>query len=202
MLGATATLIMAGLGMAGNAVKAVRANKQQKEAQSAAKQYANDIKKVKETNYMEGLQSADISKLAFEQQSRNTAQMTQALQEMGPEGAAQATGVVSAGNEAALETAQAQGVQDMSVQNKILSTEQEIEERRANRETGVAAMGLEGAQKASADAGTRRDEAITGMFDMAGLGIQGADDLISLYRKKKNQDFWSAEDNAIFDELD
>jgi hypothetical protein len=185
MLGATASLVLAGLGMAGNAVQAVKASKQQKQAQDAAKQAAANLRNIEETNHMAGLQTPDVSKLAFDQQARNQAQTVQALQEMGPEGAAQASGVVGAANEAALKTSQQQALLESNTQQQILGAEQDIEERRAEREEVIGLMELEGAQTAAADAQATKQQAIGGMFDMAGLGIQGADQMIGLYGKNK-----------------
>jgi hypothetical protein len=185
MLGATASLVLAGLGMAGNAVQAVKASKQQKQAQDAAKQAAANLRNIEETNYMAGLQTPDISKLEFDQQARNQAQTVQALQEMGPEGAAQASGVVGAANEAALRTSQQQALLESNTQQQILGAEQDIEKGRVRREGAIGLMELEGAQTAAADAQATKQQAIGGMVDMAGLGIQGADEMIGLYGNRK-----------------
>lgn len=202
MLGATASLILGGLGMAANAVQAVQANKQKKEADAAAKQYAQDLKNVQEVNYMAGLQAPDIMSIQQEANARNTQMNIQAMQEMGAAGAAQAGNIVEANRQADLQAAQQQAVLEQQTQRQVLGTQQEIEGRRAGREEGIALMGLEGAQMAGLQAQNQKASSIEGMFGAAGLMIGGADQAVGLYgNKKKNNNWeWSAADNAAFND--
>jgi len=197
MLGATATLIMAGLGMAGEAINAVKANKQQKAAAAAGKKYAADIAGIEEQNKMASLQSSDISKLKNEQTAGIQAGAIQAMQEMGPEGAAQASAIVDAGNKDLLRTAELQGKQDMGVQETILGVDQYIEEGRVQREGAVAWAGLEQSRKDVDTAQANKNSAISGMFDMAGLGIEGIDKASKLYGKNKDAESAQQFSNSI-----
>lgn len=187
MLGATASLILGGLGMAANAAQAVKANKEKKAAEAAAKQYADNLKNITETNYMMGLQSPDISSLQQEANARNQQMAIQAMQEMGAAGAAQATGILESGRQADLQTAQQQAVMDQQTQQIGLQTQQGIEQRKAARQTGIEQMGLQGSQLAAYQAQNQKAASLSGLMGSVGTAISGIDGLIGLYGNGQNQ---------------
>jgi hypothetical protein len=200
MLGAGASIVMGALSLGKNLADSIKANKQAKSAEAAAKQYAQDYKNIEEINYMAALQAPDISKMQQEEAARATQMSIQAMQEMGPEGAAQVGNIVEAQRQADLKTAQQQGILEQQVQQKVLGTQQQLEGKRAAREENVALMGLQGAQMAGLQAQEQKAAGIEGMFGGAGLMIGGVDQAIGLYGKNNQNWEWSAADNAAFND--
>jgi hypothetical protein len=186
MLGAGASIVMGALSLGKNLADSIKANKQAKSAEAAAKQYAQDYKNIEEINYMAALQAPDISKMQQEEAARATQMSIQAMQEMGPEGAAQVGNIVEAQRQANLKTAQQQGILEQQVQQKVLGTQQQLEGKRAAREENVALMGLQGAQMAGIDAQNRKTLAVEGMFGAGEQIISGIEGLFPLYGKGKN----------------
>lgn len=181
MLGATASIVMGALGLGTSLAQTIKANKQIKSAEAAAKQYAQDYKNIEEVNYMAGLQAPDISKMQQEGAARATQMSIQAMQEMGPEGAAQVGNIIEAQRQADLQTAQQQGVLEQQVQQQVLGTQQQLEAKRAAREEDVALMGLQGAQMAGVQAQNQKAAGIEGMFSAGGQIIGGIEGLFGLY---------------------
>jgi hypothetical protein len=199
MLGGAAAIVMGALSLGKNLADSIKASKEAKAADDAAKQYAQDYKNIEEINYMAGLQAPDISKMQQEEAARATQMSIQAMQEMGPN-AAQVGNIVEAQRKSNLETAQKQGVLEKQVEQQALATQQQIESNRVAREEDIAAYGLEGAQAAALDAQNRKTKSVEGMFGAAALGIQGIDQLIGLYGKNSQNWDWTAEDNSIFND--
>lgn len=175
---------MGALGLGTSLAQTLKANKQAKSAEAAAKQYAQDYKNIEEVNYMAALQAPDISKMQQEEAARATQMSIQAMQDMGPEGAAQVGNIVEAQRQANLKTAQQQGILEQQVQQQVLGTQQQLEGKRAAREESVALMGLQGAQMAGLQAQEQKTAGIEGMFGGAGLMIGGVDQAIGLYGDK------------------
>ena len=162
----TAIVAVAGLGL--TAYQMYESSESQKEAEEAAKIAKQTLSGIKEQNKYEAVQAPDISTLAFEQLARSEASAVEALKGAGVVGAAQATNIVQAGKESALDVAQRQGTLEFQRDAAEAQAGQEIEGRRAQIETAVAYEQLEGAQLAAAE--EKAQKRASAMDLVAGVG--------------------------------
>jgi hypothetical protein len=187
MAAVTSTLVALG-GVGLGAAQAIKANKEMKQAASAADLAKNQLKQIKETNPFKAVQTPMLGfELAQQQQAQREAQMVGALQGTGAEGVIGGVGqLAQAGNEQDMQLAaqanQTQFQRDMAQ----AEAQQGIEARKAERDwtTGIAEVQMENMKRAQAEA--NRNAAIEGAFSSLGTAALGIDKMIDLYGKKKS----------------
>ncbi len=184
MAAVTSTIMAAG-GLALSAKQMVDANKNKQSADQAAKIAAATIKGTKQANAFQALQAPDVASLAEQTAKQTQAQSVQALQEMGPEGAAQIANIDQNARAAGLQAAQAQGQVNFQRDAMQAQAQQGINEQQYATETALATSQLEGAQAESRGATAAKNQAIAGMFGAAGQAITGIGQAAPLYRKQK-----------------
>ena len=188
MAAVTSTLVALG-GVGLSAAQAIKANKDMKQAASAADLAKNQLKQIKETNPFKAVQTPMLGfELAQQQQSQREAQMVGALQGTGAEGVLGGIGqLAAAGNEQDLQLAaqanQTQFGRDMAQ----AEAESGIQARKAERDfmAGIGEVQQQNAIRAQAEA--NRNAAIEGAFSSLGTAALGADKMIDLYRTPKNK---------------
>ena len=185
MAAVTSTLVALG-GVGLSAAQAIKANKDMKQAASAADLAKNQLKQIKETNPFKAVQTPMLGfELAQQQQSQREAQMVGALEGAGAEGIIGGIGqVAQAGNEQDMQLAaqanQAQFGRDMAQ----AEAESGIQARKAERDwmAGIGDIQEQNAIRAQAEA--NRNAAIEGAFSSLGTAALGADKMIDLYRSQ------------------
>ncbi len=168
-MAAITSTVIAGAGLAMGAAQAIKANKDKKDADTAARRAEAAMRSVKEENVMKEVQVPTLGfDLAQEAQAQRDVSTISALQGAGAAGVIGGIGKVAQAGAAAdlqlaaqAQTAQAQ--RDMAV----AQAGQGIEQRRAQREFGIEGSALAGAQAASQAAQAQQNQAITGMFSSA-----------------------------------
>jgi hypothetical protein len=144
-MAAVTTVITAVAGLGLSAYKMYEANEDQKDADAAAKQAANKIRNIEETNAFDALQAPDVSRLAYEQNAANTAGNVEALRGMGAEGAAQIAKVEQVAKENNLKTAESQAKINYQRDFGAATNAAGIEKRRAEREGTLEMEMVQGA---------------------------------------------------------
>jgi hypothetical protein len=175
-MAAITSTVIAGAGLAMGAAQAIKANKDKKDADTAAQRAEAAMRSVKEENVMKEVQVPTLGfDLAQEAQAQRDVSTISALQGAGAAGVIGGIGKVAQAGAAAdlqlaaqAQTAQAQ--RDMAV----AQAGQGIEQRRAQREFGIEGNALAGAQAASQAAQAQQNQAITGMFSSALSGAGSA----------------------------
>jgi len=168
-MAAITSTVIAGAGLAMGAAQAIKANKDKKDADTAAQRAEAAMRSVKEENVMKEVQVPTLGfDLAQEAQAQRDVSTISALQGAGAAGVIGGIGKVAQAGAAAdlqlaaqAQTAQAQ--RDMAV----AQAGQGIEQRRAQREFGIEGSALAGAQAASQAAQAQQNQAITGIFSSA-----------------------------------
>ena len=185
MAAVTSTLVALG-GVGLSAAQAIKANKDMKQAASAANQAKAQLKQIKETNPFKAVQTPMLGfELAQQQQAQREAQLVGALEGTGAEGVIGGIGqVAQAGNEQDMQLA-AQANQTQ-FQRDLAQAEAEsgIEARKAERDwmTGVGEVQEQNMRRY--EAAMNKNAAIEGAFSALGTAALGADDMIDLYKKK------------------
>jgi len=185
MAAVTSTLVALG-GVGLSAAQAIKANKDMKQAASAADLAKNQLKQIKETNPFKALQVPTLGlDMAKQQQSQRETQMIGALQGLGAEGVIGGIGnIAAAGNEQdmalAAQANQAQFGRDMAQ----AEAESGIEARKAERDwmAGIGDIQQQNAIRTQSEA--NRNAAIEGAFSSLGAAALGADKMIDLYRSQ------------------
>jgi len=160
---AATSLIIAGASAAASAGQAIAANKRRKEADFAAKNAAAKLKGISETDYSAGLQvptmGYDLAQQGVQQQVSTG---IQALQDTGAAGVIGGLPTLTEqSNRANLELGA--DLQNQEYQRDLFRAEsrQDQDMRRVQRETGIAASELEGAQLAASENRQIMNDAIT-----------------------------------------
>jgi hypothetical protein len=168
-----------------NIAQAVKANKQAKDAAGAAKAAANQIASIKEQNPFSQVQVPTLGfELAQQGLDRSTTAALGAAQGAGAEGVIGAAGnIVQAQSAANLDLAAQADEKAMQRDLYEASAQEGINQRQAAREEGLGMMKLEGAQKAKADAESRKAEAIAGAIGSAGSALGYGAEMVPLYGK-------------------
>lgn len=171
-MAAITSTIIAGAGIAINAVQAIKANKEKKAADEQAIKAEAAMRGVKEQNMMKQQQVPTLGyDLAKESQAQRDVSTISALQGAGAAGVIGGIGkVAQAGAAADLQLAaqaeQAQFKRDTMQSQAAMG----IEQRRAQREFGIEGSALAGAQAASQAAQAQQNQAVQGIFS----GLLGA----------------------------
>ena len=186
MAAVTSTLVALG-GVGLSAAQAIKANKDMKQAASAADLAKQQLKQIKETNPFKAVQTPMLGfELAQQQQSQREAQMVNALQGTGAEGVIGGIGsVAQAGSEQDLQLAaqanQAQYARDMAQ----AEAESGIQARKAERDWMAGIGEVQEQNLRRAEAAANRNAAISGAFESLGTAALGIDDMVDLYKSQK-----------------
>lgn len=164
--------ILGGLSAVASGISAIENFQQAKQAQKAANMFGQQLQGIKETNTLLGLKTPDISGLQSQQTAAQTAQATQALQGMGPEGAAQVANVYQAGLQQNAENMQRQAEANFQTDLAKRQNEQQVQFRNVAAQRDLATARLEGAQQAAADKYNAGIAGVTGA--VTGLGTAAA----------------------------
>jgi hypothetical protein len=169
--------ILGGLSAVASGISAIQNFQQAQQAQKSANMFGQQLQGIKETNALLGLKSPDISGLQAQQTAAQTAQATQAIQGMGPEGAAQAANIYQAGLQQNAENMQRQAEADFQTDLAKRQNEQQVQFRNIAAQRQFKQDQLEGAQ---AEAAQRRANVQSGIEGLVGgLGMAGTDFLTS-----------------------
>ena len=177
----TSTIVAVG-GLALSAGQMVKANKDKEKADSAAKLAAASIKNVTQENAFEALQAPDVKSLAEQANLQAQANTVNALQDMGPEGAAQIVNAGQAARQGNLQAAQAQAEANFKRDTYEANAQQGINSQQYKTEMDMEKSRLEGAQSASAAAEANKNAAIAGMFGSAGKAVTAGGNALSDYK--------------------
>lgn len=145
-------------------VSAIMGNQKQRQAEKAAERYANELDRLKEENPFKTVQAPDISSLQSQQAAREGMQAQQALQGMGPEGAAQIANLHQAGIQNQADIAQKQGMVNYERDVTEATAQKEINAREVTRKSDMLTSRIEGAQTAAANANDQKNAGISGIF--------------------------------------
>ena len=121
---------------------------------------------------LSGLKTPDISGLQSQQMAAQTAQATQAVQGMGPEGAGQVANIYQAGLQQDAENMQRQAEANFQTDLAKRQNEQDVQYRNVTAQRDLATSRLEGAQTAAADRYNAGIAGVTGAI--SGLGNAAA----------------------------
>ena len=164
--------ILGGLSAVASGISAIQNFQQAKQAQKAANMFGQQLQNIKETNTLMGLKSPDISSLQAQQIAAQTAQATQAVQGMGPEGSAQVANIYQAGLQQNAENMQRQAQIDFETELAKRQNEQGIQSRNIGAQRDLTYARLAGAQQAAADKYNAGIAGVTGAI--TGLGTAAA----------------------------
>lgn len=173
--------ILGGLSAIASGLSAIQNFQQSKQAERAANLFGNQLANIKETNVFRGIQSPDISSLQAQQTAAQTAQATQAIQGMGPEGAAQAANIYQAGLQQNAANMQAQAQMDYQNQMAKAQAEQDVQFRNVTAQRNVTEDRLIGAQRAAAQAKLNTQNQIQNAIGGVSMA---AGDIISMSKNK------------------
>lgn len=182
MAAVTSTVLAVG-GLGLSAAQAVKANKDKAQADAAVAKATAAIKATTQQNAFQSLQAPDVKSLMEQANLQSQAQSVQALQEMGPEGAAQIANVEQAARMSNLQAAQTQGQVNYQRDLAEAGAQQRINEQQYLTDIRVEQMKRQDAQAEAAQAEARRNAAIQGMFGAAGDIVTGLGEAIPLYGK-------------------
>jgi hypothetical protein len=169
--------ILGGLSAVASGISAIQNFQQAQQAQKSANMFGQQLQGIKETNALLGLKSPDISGLQAQQTAAQTAQATQAIQGMGPEGAAQVANIYQAGLQQNAENMQRQAEANFQTDLAKKQNEQQVQYRNIAAQRQFKQDQLEGAQ---AEAAQRRANVQSGIEGLVGgLGMAGTDFLTS-----------------------
>jgi hypothetical protein len=165
--------ILGGLSAVASGISAIQNFQQAKQAQKTANMFGQQLQGIKETNALLGLKTPDISGLQAQQTAAQTAQATQAIQGMGPEGAAQAANIYQAGLQQNAENMQRQAEADFQTDLAKRQNEQQVQYRNVTAQRDLATSRLEGAQQAASDRYNAGIAGVTGAVSGLGNAVAG-----------------------------
>jgi hypothetical protein len=183
--------IIGGLSAVASGVSAFQNWQQMKGAEKAAQGYASKLMNISESNKMASLQAPDLSSLGYQQTQRQMADATQALQGMGPEGAASVANLAQAGIQQQAETTQQQAEANFKRDEKVLTAAGDIEKRRAEREGDMLTSQLQGSQMMRSDAQSAMASNIQGAFGSLSAGFgetASGEDFFDWMKARKNRE--------------
>ena len=205
-----AAISVAGLGM--SAIQAIKASKDMKTADNAAKAAKNDLAKISETNAFKQVQVPTLGfNLAQQSQAQRSASALSAVQSAGAEGVIGGVGqIMQAGNEQDLQLAAQADEAKFKRDAMQADAEMGISARKQERDLIIGTNELASQEARRSQAETNRNAAIAGMFESAGAAVKsgskselfGGEE--SFFGKKnKTDDFFSkdSDNNGIMDYL-
>jgi hypothetical protein len=166
MAAVTAIVAVAGLGI--TAYSMIDQNNKAKEAEKQMTADKKALANIEEVNPYAALQAPDVSSLANQQIAQSTKEGVKAAQDAGEAGAAQITGMVQSGREAALGAAQDQAQANYNRDLTVATGEADINKRKALREEAIL---TESAQRNEDAMNTAKSNVNAGVGDLfAGAG--------------------------------
>lgn len=135
MAAVTAIVAVAGLGI--TAYSMIDQNKKAKEAEKQMTADKKALANIKEVNPYAALQAPDVSSLANQQIAQSTKEGVKAAQDTGEAGAAQITGMVQAGREAALTAGESQARANYNRDLNVAAGEADIQKSKTLREQAM-----------------------------------------------------------------
>ena len=205
-----AAIAVAGLGM--SAAQAIKASKDMKTADNAAKAAKNDLAKISETNAFKQVQVPTLGfNLAQQSQAQRSASALSAVQSAGAEGVIGGVGqIMQAGNEQDLQLAAMAEEAKFKRDAMQADAEMGISARKQEREFLIGQNEVISENMKRSRAESNRNAAIAGMFASAGNALKsgskselfGGEE--SFFGKKnKTDDFFSkdSDNNGIMDYL-
>jgi hypothetical protein len=165
--------ILGGLSAVASGISAIQNFQQAQQAQKSANMFGQQLQGIKETNALLGLKSPDVSGLQAQQTAAQTAQATQAIQGMGPEGAAQVANIYQAGLQQNAENMQRQAEADFQTDLAKRQNEQQVQFRNVTAQRDLAQARLEGAQQQAADRYNAGIAGVTGAVSGLGNAVAG-----------------------------
>lgn len=164
--------VLGGLSAVASGLSAIKNFQAAQDAQKSANLYGQQLAGIAEADKYKALKSADISSLAAQQTAAQTAQATQAVQGMGPEGAAQVANIYQAGLQQDAQTMTEQAKLDAQMELQKAEGAQGVEARNIAAQRAFKESQLQGAQQAAADRYNAGIAGVTGAI--SGLGTAAA----------------------------
>jgi hypothetical protein len=164
--------VLGGLSAVASGLAAIKNFQSAQDAQKSANLYGQQFAGISEADKYKALKSRDISSLAAQRTAAQTAQATQAVQGMGPEGAAQVANIYQAGLQQDAQTAMDQAAMDAQMELKKAEGAQGVEARNIAAQRAFKTSQLEGAQTAASDLYNAGIAGVTGAI--SGLGTAAA----------------------------
>lgn len=164
--------VLGGLSAVASGISAIQNFQQAKQAQKTANMFGQQLQGIKETNALKALRAPDISGLQAQRTAAQTSEATQAVQDMGPEGAGQVANIYQAGLQQNAENMQRQAEANYQTDLAKMSNEQDVQFRNTAAERALVGSRLEGAQQAAADRYNAGIAGVTGAI--SGLGNAAA----------------------------
>ena len=167
-----AAIAVAGLGM--SAAQAIKASKDMKTADNAAKAAKNELSKISETNAFKQVQVPTLGfNLAQQSQAQRSASALSAVQSAGAEGVIGGVGqIMQAGNEQDLQLAAQADEAKFRRDAMQAEAEMGISARKQERDFMIGSIEAQSQNERRAQAETNRNAAITGMFASAGQAVK------------------------------
>ncbi len=165
--------VLGGLSAVASGLSAIKNFQSAQDAQKSANLYGQQLAGIAEADKYKALKSADISSLAAQQTAAQTAQATQAVQGMGPEGAAQVANIYQAGLQQDAQTMTEQAKLDAQMELQKAEGAQGVEARNIAAQRAFKESQLQGAQQAAADRYNAGIAGVTGAITDAGLAAAG-----------------------------
>ena len=169
--------VLGGLSAVASGLSAIKNFQSAQDAQKSANLYGQQLAGIAEADKYKALKSADISSLVTQKTAAQNAAAVQAAVGMGPEGAAQITGIAGETNRLNLEAMTEQAKLDAQMALQKAEGAQGVEARNIAAQREFKAAQLTDAQK---DAAQRRANVQSGIEGLVGgLGMAGTDFLTS-----------------------
>jgi len=167
-----AAIAVAGLGM--SAAQAIKASKNMKTADNAAKAAKNELSKISETNAFKQVQVPTLGfNLAQQSQAQRSASALSAVQSAGAEGVIGGVGqIMQAGNEQDLQLAAQADEAKFKRDAMQADAEMGISARKQERDFMIGSIEAQSQNERRAQAETNRNAAIAGMFSSAGAAVK------------------------------
>ena len=167
-----AVIAVAGLGM--SAAQAIKANKDMKTADNAAKAAKNELSKISETNAFKQVQVPTLGfNLAQQSQAQRSASALSAVQSAGAEGVIGGVGqIMQAGNEQDLQLAAQADEAKFKRDAMQADAEMGISARKQERDFMIGTNEVASQEARRSQAESNRNAAIEGMFASAGAAVK------------------------------
>ena len=199
-----AAIAVAGLGM--SAAQAIKASKDMRTADNAAKAAKNELSKISETNAFKQVQVPTLGfNLAQQSQAQRSASALSAVQSAGAEGVIGGVGqIMQAGNEQDLQLAAQADEAKFKRDAMQADAEMGISARKQERDFMIGTNEVASQEARRSQAESNRNAAIAGMFESAGAAVKAGSKIQGKGDPgQNNSDFFStdSDNNGIMDYL-
>ena len=165
--------VLGGLSAVASGLAAIKNFQSAQDAQKSANLYGQQFAGIAETDKYKALKSRDISSSVTQRTAAQNAAAVQAAVGMGPEGAAQITGIAGETNRLNLEAMTEQAKLDAQMELQKAEGAQGVEARNIAAQRAFKESQLQGAQQAAADLYNAGISNVTGAITGAGLAAAG-----------------------------